>query len=312
MNIHTQKKILGLILMFFILFSIGCSSESKKTDASVDLKPVIFTTIYPIYDFTQKIGGNNVEIIPLIPFGVEPHSWEPTPKTLTALSKADMLIYHGGGIDDWVEKIADSTNSNLILVKATEDINFLYDEHELAYDPHVWLNPLLAKKMAENITYGLTQFDPEGPYLNIFQKLSKEFDNLDLLYETSLKKCSNKNLVVTHDAFNYLAKRYELNTIPLMGLSAESKPTPSHLAQVVKTINEKNIKYIFSEELLNHKLTDILAHDTGAEVLVLNPLGSISEQQMENNQDYFSLMKKNLDRLKKGLGYNDNSTNNSN
>lgn len=305
-----MKKIISLLLVIPILFTIGCSKE-KKTDESSDGKIKIYTSIYPLYDFAKKVGGDKVEITNLVPAGTEPHDWEISTSDIVNLEKADMLIYNGAGIENWTDKVIDTLeNKDIIYVKTSEGLDIHKAEEKSNNnkdnghshgnsDPHTWLSIKNAKQEMENIKNALIKHDSENSkyYEENYEKYAKRFDELDEKYSNTLDPIKNKTIIVAHDAFGYLCSDYNINQEGIEGLTPDSEPDPARMKEIIKFAKENNIKTIFFEELVSPKVADTIAKEINAKTEVLNPLEGLSEGQISNGEDYFSVMEKNLEVL---------------
>jgi zinc transport system substrate-binding protein len=170
-------------------------------------------------------------------------------------------------------------------------------------DPHIWLDPVRAKTQASNIATALAVIDPVNKdfYQSNCNTLAQAFDELDSEYRKTLNKVTRKEFVVSHAAFGYLSERYNLIQMPIMGISGEAEPTPAKMAEITRFCQQHAVRYIFFEELVSPKTAQVLARDLGVEALVLNPLGSLTAEQLAGGQDYFSLMRENLHNLHQAL-----------
>ncbi|WP_192868296.1 metal ABC transporter solute-binding protein, Zn/Mn family, partial [Calderihabitans maritimus] len=162
-----KKIFLGALLTVYLLVSGGCGVQSPEPTSAG--KILVATTIYPLYDFANKIGGERIRLVNLIPPGVEAHDWEPGVQTLVRLNEARVLIYNGLGMEPWLEKVLEALeNPDLIVVNASEGWEAVAEKRgeEPAVgqmsgpDPHIWLDPVVAVKMAQNIKEGLVKADP--------------------------------------------------------------------------------------------------------------------------------------------------------
>lgn len=171
--------------------------------------------------------------------------------------------------------------------------------HHGPMDPHVWISPKNAKIEMKNIKEALVELDKENAdyYESNYQKYAKMLDELDAKYMESLNNLPNKTIVVSHEAYGYLCKDYGLTQIGIKGVNAETEPDAKKMAEIVSYIKENNIKTIFTEELIDPKVSKIIADETSCDVKVLSPVEGLSEDQIKNNEDYFSIMEKNLENL---------------
>lgn len=308
-------KLISLAISIIMTLSLisGCSNEKQVTENG---KLMVYTSFYPLYDLTSKIGGDKVNVTNMVPTGTEPHDWEPTPKDMGAISNADLLVYNGLGMEQWIDKVTGAvSNDKLILVEASKGVDLITshsehkekhfdeEEHNHDVDPHIWTSIKNAIIEMENIKNALCQADSDNSayYEENFKKYKAEFEALDKEFSDFTSSCKNKNIVVAHEAFSYLCRDYGLNQIAINGLSAESEPDPARMAEIVKFAKENNIKVIFFEELVSPKLAEVIASEIGAETMVINPLEGLSDEELANGDDYLSVMRKNLEALKKAL-----------
>jgi zinc transport system substrate-binding protein len=294
------------------------SGNDQEKDSD---KLQIYASFYPLYDFAVKIGGDKVVVTNLVPAGVEPHDWEPSTKDMINLQAADILLYNGVGMEHWIDQVASSLeNKNLILVEASQGINLLPGgageeeekadteskesaEDESGYDPHVWLSIKNAKLEMKNIKDALVKADPANTsyYEDNYITYAAKFDELDKEYKETLDLVINKNIVVAHKAFAYLCGDYGLTQVPIEGLSADSEPDAKRMSEIIKFAKENNVKTIFFEELVSPKVAETIAAEIGASTDVLNPLEGLTQEQVDQGEDYLSVMKENLETLKKAL-----------
>jgi zinc transport system substrate-binding protein len=289
------KKIIALILFGALLVAVGCTEPtSSKKDSN---KTKVYATFYPMYDLAKSIGGDKIVVSTLVPPGIEPHEWEPSPKTLAKSADADLIVANGLGMEPWLAQINESIGK-VQVVQLAEGITSLHDGSHI--DPHVWLDPTKTKEMAKSLTEELVKVDGENQayYEDNLKQVEEKLNKLDQEYVNVLSTAKNRNFVVSHQAFSYLAKKYNLNQIALRGLDAESEPTPAVMAEVINYCKSHHVKYVFYEELINPKLSNLLAQEVGAKLLKLNPLESLTEDEIKQGKDYFSVMQDNLANLK--------------
>ena len=171
--------------------------------------------------------------------------------------------------------------------------------HHGPMDPHVWISPKNAKIEMENIKNALVELDKENAdyYESNYQKYAKMLDELDAKYSEKLSPLPNKTIVVSHEAYGYLCKDYNLTQIGIKGVNAETEPDAKKMAEIINYVKENKITTIFTEELIDPKVSKIIADETGCLVKVLSPIEGLSEEQIKNNEDYFSIMEENLENL---------------
>lgn len=260
----------------------------------------VVVSFYPLYDFTKNIGKEKINVIVIIPFGVEPHDWEPTPKDISKILNADLFIYNGAGLEPWAKRLVkDVKNKGIVVIDIYNAISAKGE------DPHIWLDPVLVKAQLKVIKNALVKLDSKNKsyYENNYKSYLKKIDTLDKEIKDTLARCKKKIFVTSHNAFSRFAERYGLIQIPMTGITPEAEPNPRDLAEVIKIIKEKKIEYVFTEPLISPKLAQSISRETGAKVLVLDPIEGLSQKEIEAGKDYISKMRENLKNLKLALGY---------
>lgn len=293
-----KTRIVPLLLWIAaMLLLLGCGREA--TDSS---KPQVIVSLYTLQDFAQKIGGNYIDVKNLVPPGTEPHDFDPSPQDIVKLNRADLFLYNGAGLETWVEQTLPNIDQAKTLVVNTSD-HLQQKQIKGQNDPHVWLNPDLAAQQAKAIYNALIQIDPKhkDAYTINYHKLSNQFISLQKEYSV-LIHTPIREFVTAHAAFSYLADRYQLKQVAIAGLTPENEPSPKEVKQLVDQLRQQHTKVIFFETLANNKLAEAVKQEIGAQALVLNPLEGLSEQEIAQGEDYFSVMRSNLTHLKKALG----------
>ena len=319
-------KLVPLILalgLIFALISSGCSIEPSDDDGKIK----IVTTLFPLYDFAKQITGDKANVSLLLHPGVEAHSYEPTPRDIINLSKADVFIYTGEFMEPWAHKTIETikndsivvieSGKNINLIELTEDHDEDYDEdHDEGHDeehahdgtdPHIWLDPLLAVKMLDNILEGIILSDPENEeyysgnaagYELKLQKLHEDFVDL-------VENSRNKTIIHGgHFAFGYFARRYDLSYMsPYSGFAPNSEPTTQKIAQLIDNLNESDTNVIYFEELIEPRVAQVISDQTGARMLILHAAHNISKEELDEGITYLEIMYNNLENLKVGLEY---------
>ncbi|WP_413775745.1 metal ABC transporter substrate-binding protein [Paenibacillus sp. LS1] len=318
----------GLLILSLLVLS-ACGQDSSNSAKMVEGKVNVVTTFYPVYAFTTAIGGEDANVINLLPTGVEPHDWTPKSQDIVNTSKAQLFFYNGAGLEGWVPNFLKSLNSDTQVksVAVSEGVKLLTaegddghghgEEHEDEHadehtdeaasedvadhhiDPHTWVSPKSAMIMAENIKKSLVEADPDhkAGYEQRYEALLTKLETLDQRFTDELAKVPNKEIVVSHQAFGYLARDYGLSQHAIMGLSPDAEPTGQDIVKLAKLVKDEGIKYIFFEELVSDKLAKTLASEAGVETMVLNPVEGLTKEQATNGDDYFTLMEKNLQNL---------------
>lgn len=301
------KIILGVALTSLL---VACGNTAKKDKKEADKLQVV-TSFYPMYDFAKKVTGDKAEVTVLTEAGVEPHDYEPSAKDLAKIQNADVFIYNSNEMETWVRDVLASIDTKKVkvieasqgidLMKATEEHEHEGDDsHDHQLDPHVWLDPVLAKKEVETITKGLVEVDT--PNKDIYEKNSTDFtqklNKLNEAYVDATKDATQKTFVTQHTAFSYLAKQYGLKQVAISGISPDQEPTPKELKNIEDLVKKDNIKVIYTESSASSKVAETITSATGATLSELNPLESLTKKEMDGGEDYLSVMYTNLEHLK--------------
>lgn len=279
-----MKKLLPIIMTLSLLLT-SCGKVEEKSD-----KPQVYTSFYAMYDFARMVGGDDIDLHNVVPTGTEPHDFEPTAADMAKLSKADVFIYNGMGIDEWAEKVADTLPETVNVVCASKKIN------TDGADPHVWLSLKNAKTQLEAVSSALSEADSANTehYATRLAEYSEKIDALETEYENA--GLSGKKLFVTHGAYGYLCDDFGMEQVALEGISGDSDPSPAQMAKIVDEIKAEGAKCIFYDPLEGDKMANAVAKEAGIEALVLYTFEGDSE-----DRDYITIMQTNLEQLKKSL-----------
>ena len=277
----------------------------------------VVASFYPVYDFARQVGGEKVEVTALVPTGVEPHDWEPAPQDVTRLERARAFLYNGAGLEPWVGKLLGAARApSLVVVDTTENIPLRSADFpgqddrssesprgRQAPDPHVWLDPVFAQAQVEAIRAGLAKADPASAsaFETNARTFSEQLANLHREFEQGLATCTRRDVITSHAAFGYLAARYRLTVVPIMGLAPEAEPNPAELARIVRFARRRQVPAVFFETLVSPKLAETLSREIGARTLVLNPIEGLTREEAAAGKGYLSLMRENLQSLRSGL-----------
>ena len=293
----------SLLLIILAVALVGCAKPQKPETTQNDAI-TIATTFYPLYDLTKSITGNKDIVYSIVPAGTEPHEYEPTPSDIQKLNNAYAFVTLGNEFKEFEEDLIKSVNLDVKIIPAGKDISLLKISDEEGHlqngnDPHIWLSPKNAQKMAVNIMNGMVDADPTNAqiYLKNGQTLIEQLKLLDKEFKDSLTTCKKDVVLVSHNAFAYLARDYSFRTITISGLEPEAEPTPQQLANLINEAKQYSIKYVFYEELVDPRIAETIAREVGAEILKLSPIEGITNP----SDTYLTLMKQNLNNLKTAL-----------
>lgn len=324
---NMKKKIIAGVLALSLVILTACGSNNQKSlsqdnsaSAADSNKMKIVTTIFPEYDFAKQIGKENVDVRILIPPGSEAHHYEPTPKDLIDLKTADIFIYTSLEMEPWAEKILKQLGPNTVIIESGKGIK-MYTAEEMGipkdnaheegednhggHDPHVWLDPMNASQMVNNITEGMIQ--KKGALKTTFEANEKTYQEalikLDEAYQSQLGAISDKKIVFAgHFAFGYMAKKYGITIYsPYEGFSPDAEPSAQKIAKMIDLMRSENIKTVYYEELIDPKIARILASETKADLVMLHAAHNVSKEELKSQTTYLEIMNANLEKLVKGF-----------
>jgi len=314
-KIHMRSAVMLALCLMALFLSASCGGNGNEASTSEGGKIKVVASFYPMAEFARQIGKDKVEVTTLISPGVEPHDYDPMPQDIAGIHKSRMFVYNGAGLEPWADRIGgDAAADGVTVVSASDGIDLMTKDpgsgagsasspQTSSYDPHVWLDPVLAAQEVDNIKNGLIQADPgnRAAYETNANDFKSELNDLDNQYRHGLADCARNDIVTSHQAFKYLANRYGLNVVAIAGLSPDEEPSPQKLAEVSRFARANNVEYIFFETLVSPKLSETIASEIGVKTLVFNPLEGLTDDEIALGQNYISVQKENLDHLRLAL-----------
>lgn len=270
-----------------------------------DDNPMIYTSIYPLEYIVQEIAGDKVTVKSIYPPGVDAHTYEPTSKEITELADGDAFIYMGAGMESFSETIAEALkNQDMTFVEiGKQDELFSSDTSSdgVDVDPHIWLDPMRMIQMAEMITKELSELDEDNKtfYLENLSQFTEKMTVLDEEFANELSDKTKLEILVAHAAYGYWEQRYDIKQIPISGLSSSDEPSQKELTSIAKLADDKELEYVIFDVASENKVASILQEHIGAEALYIHNLEVLTEEDIKEGEDYYSLMEKNLQTLKK-------------
>lgn len=313
----------------------NATEQAEKEEEAVEEALTVYTTVYPLSYFAERIGGDYVNVQSIYPAGANEHSFEPTQQDMMKLADADLFFYIGLGLEGFVEN-AEKTlaNENVSLVPTSTNITedqlhvsegHSHDEHAHeedahdhdhegeeahedehnhgAHDPHVWLSPTIAQTLAATVKDKLVEAVPEqeATFTANYDALIADLQQLDAEFKALSEEVPNKTFFVSHAAFGYIAGAYGFTQIPIAGLNSQSEPSQKELATIVDAAKKQNVKYILFEQNVSSNLAEVIRNEIGAESLTLHNLSVLTKEDVASDADYLSLMRKNIETLKTAL-----------
>jgi ABC-type Zn uptake system ZnuABC Zn-binding protein ZnuA len=281
----------------FLISSCGFLGNNKPNQPVKVLAVETF-----LGDIAQNVAGDRIRIDTLLPAGVDPHAFEPTPQDVTRIAESQVLIINGAGFESWLAKTLENAGGQRKVVEAATGLSsrkittgeVLDPEH--SSDPHFWLDPNNVIKYAENIRDALTTADPAGQsvYAQNTEKYIGQLKELDQWIKAQVSQIpQEKRLLVTnHESLGYFADRYGFTIIGTVipSTSSEASPSAKQMAALIDQIKQKNVKAIFLETGANPQLAEQIAEETGIRVITDMYTHSITAKDGEA-PSYIEMMK---------------------
>jgi len=291
--------VIKLFLVLYI-FIAGLYADKRITVA---------TTIYPIYDAVKIVGGKNIDVKKIISSSQDIHEFSPTPKDVIKIINSDIFLYMGAGLDDFLvrfrdKKLAYDLSSGLIKEEDSNEHHHEEHAHKEHADAHYWLDIDLYIKVVDKISKILIKADKGNStfYKNRASNYVLELKRLKSSYESSLNKCKRDTIVVNHNAYAYLGDEYNFKIHSLSGKSSHSRESAKNMKKAIEYLKSVKNPTVFGEPFGNSNALKMVASESNAEVKILETLANITKDQKDEN--YISLMRKNLGLLMKALDCN--------
>ena len=307
MSFRNTVFILIIVIFIFLLIPMLQDKEIENSGK----KQTIALSTFSLYEITKHIADDTVDTFMILPFGVDAHSYEPTPKQVIKLYKSDLVVYSGAGLEPWCDGF--EFQNRVIDMSLHVDLKGLDDhghEHHHGHaheaskvDPHYWLDFLNMIKATKYIADELMEMFPKNRELYIKNRDSyvNMLMNLDADYRKKLSTCKLDTIVVNHNAFSYLSSKYGFEVEALSGLSPEAEPSAKSMANLIEHVKEHKISTIFFESFVSDKAIRSIADEAKVDVDVLQPLGNITADEAAQKLSYEDIMRSNLEKISKAL-----------
>jgi zinc transport system substrate-binding protein len=306
-----RNIIFVLILLGFILQIVTMDRDTQENTNTN--KIIISLSTFSLYDITKHIADESVELVMILPFGVDAHSFEPTPKLIAKIQKSSLVVYSGAGLEPWIDGfefkhdvIDMSKYVKLKKIQSHNHENHMHkrDSHR-GDDPHYWLdidNMIISTNI---IKESLIKIQPKNKklyeknakiYINMLKSLDREYRD-----KISASKCKLNTIIVNHNAFSYLSQKYGFDVEALSGLSPESQPSAKNMIKLIEHIKEYKLSTIFFESFVSDKAIRSIANEAKVDVDTLQPIGNITADEANKHATYETIMKDNLKKISKAL-----------
>ncbi|GGP18360.1 zinc ABC transporter substrate-binding protein [Nonomuraea glycinis] len=303
MSGHSRLRVAGMLAGAMAFTATACGSTS--TAAAPAGKPAVLAAFYPLQWVTEQVGGPDITVRSLTAAGVEPHDLELGAQQIADLEDATLTVYIKGvqpAVDEAVtaDRAFDAATAVTTIPAGEHEEHAegeVDHEHEVPYDPHLWLDPARFATVATKLGERLAAADPAHAqgFKDRAATTAAALSTLDQEFTKALSTCATKTMITAHEAFGYLADRYRLKQVGIT-LDPETEPSPARIAEVAELAKAEKVTTVFTEALVSPKVAEVLAAEAGAKTAVLDPLES------KPAGDYLSAMRDNLQTLRTSLG----------
>lgn len=300
-----------------LLVLSACSPPSGRpgaTSVAPGERMRVVASFYPLQFLAERIGGDRVSVTNLTKAGAEPHDLELSPRDVATLADADLVVHLGGfqpAVDTAVAAeavgrafdAAGPAHLDLRITPGGATVSGTIEgagDSVGATDPHFWLDPVRLQAVAAALSARMSAVDPAaaGTFATNLDVLTRDLRDLDVDLRAGLADCASAELVTSHSAFGYLARRYGLTQVGVTGLSPEAEPDAGQLADVAAFVRTHAVRTIYSETLVSPAVAQTLARETGARTAVLDPIEGLDEQSA--GSDYLAVMRADLATIRGG------------
>lgn len=296
----------------------GGVAEAGTPTAEGGKRLVVVASLFPQFDFARAIARDRADVTLLLPPGTESHTFDPSPAVMRRIARADLFVYTGKYMEPWAERVVRSVADDTAVLDASEGIALVREAHDHdhdhaegehdahgGYDPHIWLDPRQAMKMADNIERALIALDPDGAagYRENAARLTAELQRLDDDTTHVVRTAARDTLVFGgRFAYRYFLERYGLHYVTAYrSCSVEAEPGIRDVVAVTRYIREHGISCIYHEEFADPKVARAIAGETGAELLLFSTGHNVTKTELDAGVTFVDIMRRNLENVKKGL-----------
>lgn len=315
----TANLLLVSVLLLSTLLA-ACQAPAATPSPAPSTQASIFRVLAVesfLADIAQNVAGERLQVETLMPLGLDPHTFEPTPRDIARIAASQVLIVNGAGFEGWLEETIANAGGERTLIEASaglasREVDQGQESHETEEghahegDPHFWLDPLNVVKYVENIRDGLIAADPDGKevYTQNAAAYIAQLNELDAWIKEQVTTIPEERrlMVTNHESFGYFADRYDFKIIGTIipSVSTGSSPSAQQMANLVDEIRRSGARAIFLETGANPQLAQQIARETGAKVVTDLYTHSLTPPE-GNAPTYLEMMKFNVQRILEAL-----------
>jgi ABC-type Zn uptake system ZnuABC Zn-binding protein ZnuA len=261
----------------------------------------VVTTIFPLADMVAQVGKQHVEVSALLPAGANPHTFEPSPAQIRALSGAAVFVCVGASLDAWAGKLLAARSGPLSVVTLTDGIELLGPNEGQHRDPHVWLDPILVRDhVVPAIVAALSRADPDerADFASGGDAFREALTRLDADIRALLATLTNRNYVAVHSAWRYFGRRYDLHEVATIEAFPGKEPSAQGLATVIQQARASGAHVLLIEPQFAARQAQQIAREIDARMVSVDPLGG---PELPGRNHYVELMRYNAQTLAEAM-----------
>lgn len=311
--------IIGFFMSITTSYSITTTNNNSNQEVVQEDKLNVVTSVAPITNIVQNIGGDKINLVGLVPEGVNSHTFELIPSDTIKINDADLVIIDGLNLEANIEKIAEnviSKNPSIRLLKLGDNtiskkewvFDFSFPKEKGDPNPHLWLNVEYAIKFANLTRDKLMEMDPTNSqyYIKNSNKYTKLLNQLDEGIKKSIETipAENRKLLTYHDSWAYFAPRYGMQVIGAIQASDFSDPSPKDIAGLIDQVRSEKIPAIFASEVFPTNIVDQIAKEGNVTVVETLSDDDLPGNTGDNNHSYVGMMIENMRNMILPLGGN--------
>ena len=304
-----------LIIAVFLRQMFVLKQDAKLAQEKEQIKPTVALSTFSLYDIAKNISNDTIDLVMILPFGVDAHSFEPTPKLMAKIMQSDIVVYSGAGLEPWTHsfefknKVIDMSKHVKLLNSEHGSCNHEdhdhhhHEGHEEEVDPHYWLDIQNMISATQIITDEISKLSTQNEelYRRNAKNYISELEMIDAEYRKRLTSCKKETIIVNHNAFSYLSQNYGFKVEALSGLSPDAQPDAQNMLKLIEHVKEHDLSVVFFESFVSDKAMKSIAAEAKVNVDVLQPLGNITADEAQKKLSYKDIMLENLEKITKAL-----------
>ncbi len=294
-----MKRWATLVVAVGLLVSLTSACRGPRSG-----EHTVVTSFYPLYFIAERVAGRYNDVVDLTPPGVEPHEYELTVRQVADIDLARVGFYEKGVAPSVDQAMVNDSPDHVLDVTSVvplagpvsgSGVESTSDDK----DPHFWQDPTLMATATRAFAETMANADPAHAayYRTQGRHLIRDLEHLDAAYARTLASCRIRTVVVSHDAFEYLARRYHVDVVPIAGIEPDAEPSLQRLHDLSTLIRDRGVTTVFFETLASPDLARSLADDVGIHTAVLDPIEGLTSS--DPHATYLTLMRRNLAALAK-------------